>query len=163
METKELQSSCCVAGCPENLLCSRLPRELAALLTYTRALSFAEEPNYDYMQSMLPTLHSDISDLSAVLHDLSHHKPIHLTSKAPPPPSHSDVGPHGPDHASTPLLLAMQKTSLSSAACNAATPCAPHSRKWPSRVTQSSPVGQTAQTPKQMYVISCFVPFPYLT
>ncbi|KAF8120120.1 casein kinase I isoform delta-B-like protein [Boletus edulis] len=142
---------------PIELLCSGLPRELAALLTYARALSFTEEPDYDYIRSMLAALHAETSDSSSVSHDLSLHEPVRLTSNTPPPPSHPDVGPHGPDNTTTPLPLVVRKAKMSSAARNAATPCAPppRSRKRLSGVAQSSPVGQT---PKRIRLAATTTP-----
>ncbi|KIM64073.1 hypothetical protein SCLCIDRAFT_49058, partial [Scleroderma citrinum Foug A] len=51
---------------PVELLCSGLPREFATLLTYTRSLSFSEEPDYNYIRLLFTALQNEIPDLEAL-------------------------------------------------------------------------------------------------
>ena len=44
------------------VLCHHVPCELAKFLTYTRTLSFSEDPNYSYIQSLFSMLGRETSD-----------------------------------------------------------------------------------------------------
>jgi len=58
---------------PVEQLCHRLPREFATFFTYSRSLSFTEEPDYDYLRSLLLPLRSPqvASDSLVIMHNLS--------------------------------------------------------------------------------------------
>ena len=119
------------------VLCSCVPRELAAFLTYTHTLSFSEEPDYDYIQSLFSTLGRDTSDPArGYLLDLL---PLELALPAPSPSERLSKC-HTPN---LPTLQHIHTTRRRKTADTESTPC-----RKSSRVAQQHQPGSTQVTPR---------------
>jgi len=82
------------------VLCHHVPCELPTFLTYTRTLSFSEEPDYSYIYSLFNTLGCETSDLEHdYLLDLLPLEPI-----APPASSLLECSPEPHMPTSPPTL-----------------------------------------------------------
>ena len=77
------------------VLCHQAPCKLATFLTYTRTLSFSENPNYSYIRSLFGMLRRGTSDLEhGPLFDLSLPASSPLESgRHPPTPPHTSQCP----------------------------------------------------------------------
>ena len=109
----------------------------AAFLTYTRTLSFSEEPDYDYIRSLFSTLGHDTSDPAhGYLLDLL---PLELALPAPSPSERLSEC-HTPN---LPTLQHIHTTRRRKTADTESTP-----RRKSSRVAQQHQPGSTQVTPR---------------
>ena len=120
------------------VLCRHVPCELGTFLTYTRTLSFLEEPDYSYIRSLFSTLGRETSGPEHdLLLDLLPLEPVSL----PASPSLES----SPDHMPTPppALQRPRTTRRRKATGTESTPC--HKS---SRVAQQHQPGSTKITPR---------------
>ena len=120
------------------VLCRHVPCELGTFLTYTRTLSFLEEPDYSYIQSLFSTLgHETSGPEHDLLLDLLPLEPVSL----PASPSLES----SPDHMPTPppALQRPRTTRRRKATGTESTPC-----RKSSRVAQQPQPGSTKITPR---------------
>ena len=127
------------------VLCHHVPRELAKFLTYTRTLSFSEDPNYSYIRSLFSTLGRETSDPERRhLFDL-----LPLEPAALPPPSSLESEPRTPTPPST--LQHPRSSRRRKAAGTESTPCHKASRE--AQQHQPGPTEIISRLPKRRYVI----------
>ncbi|KAG1779889.1 casein kinase I isoform alpha-like protein [Suillus placidus] len=72
---KKLSSSCILVRKVDTtiqVLCHGIPSEVATMLIYARSLAFSEDPDYDYLQSLLNNIHATLLPSATCSLDLSH-------------------------------------------------------------------------------------------
>ena len=119
---------------PVEVLCHHAPCELASFLTYTRTLSFSENPDYSYIRSLLSTLGHETSDPD-------HGRLLDLLPLEPVLPAPS---PLGSEHCTpTPPPTSRCSRTRHKAAGTESTPC-----RKASRTAQQYQPGSTKITPQ---------------